>query len=263
MRLAPLTALIGSLIDFGASQDYVSPSASSVGTAGFTGIAPGTIIQAAPSMGVITTTSVPNWGACEVMYVLNTSSSTFLPGRIVQIDKNFAILDAPNTANTGKQVYVALSNFSAGNVTTQGGWVLRRGICPVSYSVAATAGPLYIGAAGQATPTAAAGKQILNASCLIAASGNFTRSVTTKNGSSQVKLSNIAGVFVGQAISGTGIPASSVVSSIADDGSFVVIGSAVGTPVAATATGTVTGTFTHTGFGIVHIDNPFVQGQIT
>jgi hypothetical protein len=37
----------------------------------------------------------------------------------------------------------------------------------------------------------------------------------------------------------------------------------VGTPVSATATGTVTGTFTPTGFGIVHFDRPFVQGNIT
>lgn len=256
MRLAP-NVLSGSRTDFGVSFDYTGA------TSGFEGIAPGTIVTAYPTDGLDTTANLPNWIASELLFVVNTSSSTFLPGRLVHIDKNGAISDVPATANTGRPVYVTLTHFSAGNTVTQGGWVMRRGICPVSYAVAATAGAVYIGAAGQATPTLTAGRQLLNATCLIAAAGSFTRSVTTQNGSSRVRMSRTTGVFVGQAISGTGIPASSVVSAIDADGQSVTIGSAVGTPVNATATGQVTGTFTHTGYGICHIDNPFVQGNIT
>lgn len=261
MRLAPLTGLMGQSLDFALSIDL--PASTSSGAKQHP-IQPGMMITAASTDGEIDTTSnTPNWGVCELLYVVNTSSSTFNPGRLVHIDSNLAILDMPNTANTSRPVYVTLTRFSAGNTTRQGGWVLRSGICPVQYSVAATAGAVYFAAAGQATPTLTAGKNILNASCLIAASGSFTRSVTTQTGSSQVKIARVNGVFVGQAISGTGIPASSVVSAIDPSGTSLTIGSAVGTPVVATGTATVTGTFTHTGFGIVHLDRAFVQGNIT
>lgn len=114
-----------------------------------------------------------------------------------------------------------------------------------------------------ATPTAAAGVQILNARCLIAAAATFTRQGTTRSGSSRVRFGNVGGMFVGQAISGTGIPASSVISAIDSDGTSVIIGSAVGTPVNATASGTVTVTMTNTGFGICQVDSPTFQSQIT
>lgn len=258
MRLSPIGAVTGTLLNFDASEDYTQTGG---GTSGYTGIAPGTVIHAAPTDGVITTASVPNWGVCELVYALNTSATTFLPGKVVTMDKNFAIAEVASTAGMGKPVWVTMTNFSAGNVTPQGGWVIRSGVCPVTFSVAATAGAVYVGTAGNATPTAANGKQILNAVTLIAASGSFTRSVTTQTGKSFVLTGTTAGVFVGQAISGTGIPASSVVSSIDPGGTGVYIGSAVGTLVTATASGTVTGTFTHTGYGIVQIDRPFTQGQ--
>lgn len=260
MRLAPMGAVTGTLLNFDVSDDYTTTGG---GTSGYTGIAPGTIIQAAPTDGIITTANVPNWGVCELMYVLNTSATTFLPGKLVTLDKNFAIAELASTANQARPVYVTLTRFTAGDTTTQGGWVLRRGIAPVTFSVAATAGAVYIGTAGNATPTAAAGKQVLNAITLIAASGSFTRGAVTSTGSSFVRTNSVAGVFVGQAISGTGIPGSSVVSSIDPGGQGVTIGSAVGTPVTATASGAITATFTHTGYGIVHLDCPFAQGQIT
>ena len=250
MRLAPMNALSGSPLDFSASEDYTSS------TSGYTGVAPGTIIQAAPTDGIDTGTNVPNWIASELMYVVNTSSSTFAPGRLVHIDKNGAILDMPNTANTGRPVYVCLTSFSAGNTTTQGGWVLRRGIAPVLYSATATTGAMYFAAAGQATPTLTAGKNLLNATCLIAAASAFTRTCTTKNGSNQLFVGRSQGIFIGQTPSGTGIAASTV-TGISPDGQYVTLSANM------TATGTVTVTFTPTGFGICHLDNAFVQGNIT
>lgn len=250
MRLALLSGPLGpKLLDFSGSDDVKEMN-------------PGHVLMAVGA-DYDTTANVPNWGFCEVMYARYTSSTVINPGRLLHVDKDGTILDMPNTANTGRLLYVALSRFTAGDVTTQYGWVLRAGIAPVQYGVAATAGAVYFAAAGVATPTLTAGKQILNATCLIAASGSFTRTVQTRNGSSSVGLGGVAGVFIGQAISGTGIPASSVVSAIDPSGRSVTIGSAVGTPVNATATGSVTGTFTHTNFGIVHLDRPFVQGNIT
>lgn len=249
MRLAPVDLMGPRLLNFDNSDSEQR-------------MAVGTPLTAAAT-DFSTTANVGNWGTCELVYTRYASSTVINPGRILALDKNFTILDNPNTANTGRRVYVALSRFTAGDVNVQYGWVLRSGICPVQYGTAATVGPVYFAAAGTATPTLQAGKQILNANCLIAAVSTFTKTVQTRNGSSQVGMPNMAGVYVGQAISGTGIPASSVVSSIDPGGRFVVIGSAIGTPVTATASGSVTGTFTNTGYGIVEIDRGFVQGNIT
>lgn len=263
MRLAPLNAAMGLALDFSASNPLypVTPAVSTGDLSTGTKVHPGMIISTQDTMGISTTTSVPNWGTCELMYVINRTGSAIIPGRLVHIDKDFGLLDMPNTAGTGRPVYVTLTHFAIGSTTPQGGWVMLSGIAPVSFSVAATVGIVFFGTAGQASPTQAAGKQINNAWTLIAAAGNFTRSMLTQSGSAFVRC-NIQGMYPGLAFTGTGIPASSVISSISTGGDGIFIGSAVGTNVNATATGQVTGTFTHTGYGIVHFNRPFVQGQI-
>jgi hypothetical protein len=250
MRLAPIDVLGPRLLDFSTSDDVKE-------------MALGTPIQAVGT-DYDTTANVANWGSAELLYVGFVGAAAILPGTLVVLDKNFRIAaTAASEANTGRPVYVALTNFQIGSTTEQFGYVLRKGITPVRYSVAATAGNVYGGTAGVATPTPAAGVQVLNARCLIAAAATFTKQITTQVASSRVRVPNVAGVYIGQAISGTGIPASSVVSAIDPGGLFIVIGSAVGTPVNATATGVVTGTFTNTGFGICQVDSPTFQSQIT
>lgn len=246
MRLAPISQLAGTLLDFSASND---------GTSAGNRFTPGAIMSAAPTDGVDTGTNVPNWGQCELLYVRSNSASTFTLGQLVTIDKDFNIAALASTAGLGRPVAVVLTAFAAGSVTVQYGWVMLAGIAPVQYSVAATTGLLYIGTAGVATPTQANGKQLNNATCLIAAASAFTRSVTTQNGSKIVKVARTNGMFVGQTPSGTGIPASTI-SAIDPSGQAFTLSSA------ATATGTVTGTFTPTGFGIVHFNRMFAQGQI-
>lgn len=251
MRLAPLNTVSPRLLDFSVSDSVQE-------------MALGTVIEA-QGTDYDTTANVANWGMAELVYVANASVA-ILPGTVCVMDKNFRVVAsavAATEANTGKLIFVALTNFAVGSTDVQYGWVMRRGVCPVSYSVAATAGRVFAGTAGKATPTAAAGAQILNAQCLIAGASAFTRTGLTKSGQSRVRFSNIAGMFVGQAISGTGIPALSVISAIDPNGTDVVIGSAVGTPVNATASGSVTVTLTNTNFGICQLDYPFYQGQIT
>lgn len=249
MRLAPLNTVGPRLLDFSVSDSVQE-------------MALGTIIEA-QGTDYDTTANVANWGMAELVYVANASVA-ILPGTIVVMDKNFRVVaSAASEANTGKPAFVALTHFATGSTDVQYGWVIRRGVAPVAYSVAATAGRVFGGTAGKATPTAAVGVQILNAQCLIAGASTFTRTGLTKSGQSRVKFPNVAGMFVGQAISGTGIPASSVISAIDPNGTDVVIGSAVGTPVNATATGSVTVTLTNTNFGIVQLDYPFFQGQVT
>jgi hypothetical protein len=249
MRLAPVSTIGPRLLDFSTSDDVQK-------------LGLGTTIEATGT-DYDTTANVANWGAAELVYVANASVA-ILPGALVVMDKNFRVVaTAASEANSGKPVYVALTHFAAGSTTIQYGWVLRRGICPVKYSVAATTGRVFGGTAGLATPTAAVGVQILNAICLIAAASTFTRAGTTRTGSSLVRFSSVAGMYPGQAISGSGVPGSSVISSIDPAGNGVIIGSAVGTPVAATASATVTCTMTNTGHGIVQVDCPVFQSQIT
>lgn len=261
MRLAPVNSLTGVLLNFNESEDVPTTGFGPNGTS--SRFKPGTLLNASATDDVDTTANVPNWGMAELLYVLYTGAAAINPGRVVIVDKDFAIADCPTAANTGRSVFIALTRFRPGNVTRQGGWVLAAGVAPVQYPTAA------VGALGISSATAgiaaanSAGRQILNAQTIIAAAGSFTRQITTVNGSSFVRMQRVNGLYLGQAISGTGIPASSVISSIDPGGNGVVIGSAIGTPVAATASGSVTGTFTHTGFGIVQLDRPFVQGAIT
>lgn len=250
MRMALLDIVGPRLLDFSVSDDVQE-------------MARGTMSQAAGT-DFDTTANVSNWGAAEIMYVSSNGAAVVLPGTLVVLDKNFRITPtAASEANSGRPVYVTLTNFQIGNVTEQFGWILRAGMCPVRYAVAATAGPVYGGTAGLATPTPAIGVQILNARCITAAVATFTRNGVTRVGSSTVKFGNVGGMFVGQAISGTGIPASSVISAIDPNGTWVSIGSAVGTLVTATATGNVVVTMTNTGYGICQIDRPTFQSQIT
>lgn len=251
MRLAPTYLAGPKLLDFSTSDDVQE-------------MALGTILTATGT-DYDTTANVANWGMAELVYVANVSVA-ILPGTLCVVDKNFRVVASAAAAtevNTGKPVFAALTHFAVGSTTPQYGWVLRRGVAPVRYGVAATAGRVFASTAGLATPTAAAGAQILNAQCLIAAAATFTRTGKTQAGTSRVEFSNVAGMYVGQAISGSGIPASSVISALDAGGRGVIIGSAVGTPVNATASGSVTVTMTNTGFGIVQLDYPFYQGQIT
>lgn len=250
MRLAPIDSLMPKLLDFNTSSDVK-------------GIAMGSLVSA-NGTDYDTTANVSNWGTAELIYVSSNGAAVIPPGTLVTLDKNFRItLTAGSEANSGRPVFVTLTNFQIGSTTEQYGFVLRSGMCPVAYSVAATVGPVFGGTTGKATPTAAAGVQILNARCITAGAATFTRNGSTRVGSSAVKFGNVGGMFVGQAISGTGIPASSVISAIQPDGVNVIIGSAVGTPVVATATGNQVITMTNTGFGICEFDRATFQGQIT
>ena len=261
MRLAPTGLLGPALLDFSTSVD-INVAATGYNNA-YGDIRPGTPLLASGTDFDLTA-NVSNWGEADLVYVTSQQAAVVLPGTLVVIDKNWRISPTgASEANTGRPVAVALTAFQIGSVTEQGGWMLRRGICPVRYAVAATAGRVFGGTAGQATPTAAAGVQISNAICLTGSAATFTRSGVTRSGSSMVKFGNVGGMFVGQAISGTGIPASSVISAINPDGVSVIIGSAVGTPVNATATGTVTVTLTNTGYGICKVSYPAFQTQIT
>jgi hypothetical protein len=66
------------------------------------------------------------------------------------------------------------------------------------------------------------------------------------------------GFFIGMALSGTGIPASTVVAKLDPDGRTIYTGSAIGTlgDKNSTATGTITLTGTYTGYGMGYLSRP-------
>lgn len=257
MRLASASGVItGKLLDFSNSDDFP--------TTGWQGgasekIAPGTPLLAVPMDGPDTTANVANWGPSELVYVLNTGAAV-APGRLVHIDQTFLISDIPAfTGLTGRPVYVTLTNFSAGTTTRQGGWVLRAGICPVQSTGSQPVGPIYSsGSSGISqftNPTG--GRQIINATCLIASASTFTRTLTTRNGLKQLAVPRVNGLYIGQSVSGTGIAALSTIAGIDPGGLYVNLSSAM------TAGGVAVITFTNTNFGICQVDRACIQGSIT
>lgn len=257
MRLVATSGpLTGRPLDFSASMD-VPDGGPAIGgpTAGLQG---GAMLSAAPSDMPDSTANVANWGPSELIYAYSVGAGAIIPGTLVHIDKNFNITTVPNTGLTGRPVYVTLTSFAVGSTTRQGGWLLRAGIAPVKYAVAATAGAVYISAtAGQATPTNPTGqKQLGNMTCLIAAASTFTRTVNTLTGQLRVGMTRVTGMYPGQAISGTGIPGGTTIASIDPGGQAIFLSAA------ATATGLVTATMTNTGYGICHLDRPFVMPAV-
>jgi hypothetical protein len=153
-----------------------------------------------------------------------------------------------------------MNNMASGTF----GWIQITGMAvfKTNATVAADA-VIGIGAAGIAG-TNTAGKQLLGVRNIKAATATVTVTATTLNTSYVLKTNGYDGFFLGMALSGTGIPASTVVAKLSEDGNTIFMGSAVGTvgDKLATASGSITLTGTYTGYGAGFINRPFAQGQI-
>ena len=210
-------------------------------------------------LGTILTAVDPYWGAGSFMYL--KSNAAVLKGSIVIWDETYQATLAPSTANLGFPFAVATNNAAAGTYF----WAQVEGLAvyKTNATVAADAA-LGIAAAGIAG-TNAAGKQMLGVRNRIAATGTATVSVATvTNSGTVVAQKGYDGFFLGMALSGTGIPASTVVAGLDADGRRIYLGSAIGTfDKVATATGQITLTGTYTGYGAGQILNPSLQGAIT
>lgn len=176
----------------------------------------------------------------------------------------YSFAKVPNTANLGQPVYVAIHKMAANDF----GWFQFEGLAvyKTNATVAANAA-VGIGAAAGIVGTNTAGKQLLGVHNLKAATATEAKTnVQTKNGSHVLICPNgYDGWFLGIALSGTGIPASTVAAAFDPDGKTVYMGSAVGTAgdKLATATGSVTVTGTYTGYGAGALQGAHAQGAIT
>jgi hypothetical protein len=211
-------------------------------------------------LGTRVTAVDPYWGLGTFMYV--KSNDAILKGSLVMWDESFNGALLPSTANQGFSFGVAMAPMASGVY----GWVQVEGraVYKTNATVAADAA-IGVAAAGIAG-TNAAGKQLLNVRNRVAATGIVTATATTTNGTNVLYCpKGYDGFFLGAALSGTGIPASTVVAGLDPDGKRIYTGSAIGTfgDKNSTATGNITLTGTYTGYGSGVINNPFAQGAIT
>ena len=212
-------------------------------------------------LGAIITFDDPYWGGGEAIYLAIPTSSAFKVGEVVYWDNGYNATDIPNTANLGFPIALALNANASNASQVQYGWfqISGQGVALSTASVAAAAA-IGITAAGKLGANSA-GKQILNVRVAAAATTTVAKSnVQTVNGSPIIRPFNTDGWFVGMALSGTGIPASTVVTAI-DTARGVTMNNN------ATATGsvTVTGTYNDgTNFwNVLTMNGPNAQGAIT
>lgn len=203
----------------------------------------------------------PFWGYGEFVY--GKAAAALNKGNVVVQQTTLGTYDkVPNTANLGQALLVAMGTMAINTY----GWFMKAGLAVYATNATVAANAAIGIAAAGVLGTNAAGKQVLGCTNLksATATASFTN-VGTTNGSAALKTNGYDGAFLGMALSGTGIPASTVVAKLDPDGRTIYTGSAIGTvgDKNATATGSITLTGTYTGYGLGHIESPFAQGAIT
>lgn len=213
--------------------------------------------------------SDPYWGGGTAVYLAIPVTIALKVGEVVVWDSGNNAVDVPNTANLGMPVALAMNANVANASAIQYGWFLVSGQGP-ALSTASVAAAAPIGITGAGTLGAnTAGKEILNARVSLAATTTVVKAnVQTTNGSPLLRASNSDGWFVGMALSGTGIPASTTVGAISADGrtvSMVQTGTTTAQNATATGSVSVTGTYNDATrfWNVLAINSPFAQGAIT
>lgn len=198
----------------------------------------------------------PWWGFAKFKYV--KSNDTILKGSLVNTGTapTFLATLTPSTANLGQPMAVAMAPMASGTY----GWVQVEGnaVYVLSATAAANAAVGIHTAAGSLSGTIVAGKGVIGIHHYKAPTATLTVTATTQNGTGILKTNGYDGFFLGMALSGTGIPASTVVAKLDPDGQTIYTGSAIATTgdKNSTATGTITLTGTYTGYGMGYLSRP-------
>ena len=210
----------------------------------------GTVIQAVD----------PYWGYGEFMYI--KSNDAILKGSLVIVGTFPTFLGTllPSTASLGAPFGVAMAPMASGTY----GWIQISGcaVYKTSATVAADAA-VGIGSAGMIGAYSTL-KGMVNVHNLKAATATTTVTAGTTTGTGVLTTGGYDGFFLGMALSGTGIPASTVVAGLSSDGRTILTGSAIGTfgDKNSTATGTITLTGTYTGYGAGMIMRPSTSSAV-
>lgn len=203
-------------------------------------------------LGTQVTAVDPFWGAGKFMYI--KSADAILKGSLVAWDEVYQGVLLPSAVTQGFPWGVAMAPMASGTY----GWIQLEGraVYKTNATVAAD-GVVAVAAAGILGATAT-GKQLIGVRNRIAATGTKTFTALTYNGLGYVDVNGgYDGAFLGMALSGTGIPASTVVAALDPNGKRIVMGSAIATfDKTATASGSITLTGTYTGYGSGMINNP-------
>lgn len=204
------------------------------------------------ALGTVVDAVDPYWGQGRFLYV--KSADAILKGSVVMWDESHNAALLPSTALQGFPWAVAMAPMASGTY----GWVQTAGRAVYKTNATVAADAIVAIAAAGILGATATGKQLIGVRNRVSATGTKTASAQTTLGSYVLKTDGYDGFFLGMALSGTGVPASTVVAKLDPDGRTIYMGSAIGTvgDKIATATGTITLTGTYTGFGSGIINNP-------
>lgn len=211
-------------------------------------------------LGMEITAVDPFWGAGTFLYV--KSADAILKGSSCMWDEVFGAALLPSTVTQGFPFGIAMTPLPSGEY----GWlqVCGRAVYKTNATVTAD-GVLAVAAAGILGATAT-GKQVLGIRHRISATGTKTFTANTQSGTGILFCpQGYDGAFLGMALSGTGIPASTVVAALDPDGKRIFTGSAIGTlgDKNSTATGQITLTGTYTGYSSGVINRPSCMQIVT
>ena len=209
-------------------------------------------------LGMTVTAVDPYWGTGKFVYI--KSGAAILKGSLVMWDETYNGALLPSTAGQGFPFGVAMNAIPSGSY----GWVQTEGLSVYKTNATVAADTAVAVAAAGIAGTLANGKQLLGTRNRIAATGTKTVTANTVTGTGVLYTQGYDGFFLGMALSGTGIPASTVVAALDPDGKRIYTGSAIGTTgdKNSTASGSITLTGTYTGYGAGILNNPCAQGQI-
>lgn len=219
-------------------------------------------------VGTIATFYDPYWGGLECIRMSIPVSTAVRVGSLSTLTATLGYVAVPNTANLGQSVAVCSVDVPSNATFTQYAWFVIAGRYPILSGASVAADTAFgITAAGSAGAIAA-GKQLLNARVQVAATTTVVKTAQTQNGSPYLKVSNADGWFVGLAITGTGIPATTSVGAISADGTVItMVDTGTTTTDNATATGSVSVTGTYNDgtrfWNVATFDRIFAQGAIT
>lgn len=199
----------------------------------------------------------PIHGYAELIYLSGAAST--VAGDLVTYNSFTGVTTrGAATADTGFPIAFAISPCVAG----QFGWYQVVGAALANNNgTAAVDSPAFQKATATIGSASVTGTGIANAVIATANGSTFTKTGTTRNGSTEVFFSNLDGVYVGLPISGTGIPGGATVAA-GYNNSPNARNSSAGSATslllsaAATADGTVTVTFTRTNKSVLAINNP-------
>jgi hypothetical protein len=210
-------------------------------------------------LGTRVTAVDPYWGLGTFVYI--KSNDAILKGSLVAWDEASLGTLLPSTAGQGFPFGVAMAPMASGKY----GWLQVQGLAVYRTNATVAADTAVAVAAAGIAGTLANGKQLLGVRNRIAATGTKTVTANTVNGTDVLTCpAGYDGFFLGMALSGTGIPASTVVAALDPDGKRIYTGSAIGTAgdKNSTATGSITLTGTYTGYGAGVLNDPTAQGQV-